>query len=99
MSEGRRDVSNASARASRRTRHATLGIIPAMTDRGLPSADASPACPFVAFEDDDVGVPALGEMVRGARAHDPAADDDNVSCLFHGWMITVERWNGGRVER
>ena len=23
-----------------------------MTDRGLPSADASPACPFVAFEDD-----------------------------------------------
>ena len=23
-----------------------------MTDRGLPSADGSPACPFVAFEDD-----------------------------------------------
>ena len=23
-----------------------------MTERGLPSADASPACPFVAFEDD-----------------------------------------------
>ena len=26
------------------------GIIAAMTERGLPSADASPACPFVAFE-------------------------------------------------
>ena len=23
-----------------------------MTDRGLPSADGSPACPFVAFEDE-----------------------------------------------
>jgi nucleoid-associated protein YgaU len=31
---------------------ATRGIIPAMTERGLPSADASPACPFVAFEDE-----------------------------------------------
>ena len=28
------------------------GIIGGMTDRGLPSADGSPACPFVAFEDD-----------------------------------------------
>jgi nucleoid-associated protein YgaU len=28
------------------------GIIDPMTDRGLPSADGSPACPFVAFEDD-----------------------------------------------
>ena len=28
------------------------GIIAAMTERGLPSADASPACPFVAFEDE-----------------------------------------------
>ena len=28
------------------------GIIPAMTERGLPSADGSPACPFVAFEDE-----------------------------------------------
>ena len=28
------------------------GIIPGMTERGLPSADASPACPFVAFEDE-----------------------------------------------
>ena len=26
-----------------------------MTERGLPSADASPACPFVAFEDDRDG--------------------------------------------
>jgi nucleoid-associated protein YgaU len=28
------------------------GIIDRMTDRGLPSADGSSACPFVAFEDD-----------------------------------------------
>ena len=28
------------------------GIIDPMTDRGLPTADGSPACPFVAFEDD-----------------------------------------------
>ncbi len=28
------------------------GIIGGMTDRGLPTADGSPACPFVAFEDD-----------------------------------------------
>jgi len=28
------------------------GIIERMTDRGLPSADGSPACPFVALEDD-----------------------------------------------
>jgi LysM repeat protein len=28
------------------------GIIGPMTDRGLPSADGSPACPFVALEDD-----------------------------------------------
>jgi LysM repeat protein len=28
------------------------GIIAAMTDRGAPTADGSPACPFVAFEDD-----------------------------------------------
>ena len=30
----------------------TAGIIGPMTERGLPSADGSPACPFVAFEDD-----------------------------------------------
>jgi hypothetical protein len=30
----------------------SAGIIAAMTERGLPSADASPACPFVAFEDE-----------------------------------------------
>jgi hypothetical protein len=28
------------------------GIIPAMTERGLPLVDGAPACPFVAFEDD-----------------------------------------------
>ena len=28
------------------------GIIPAMTERGLPIVDGAPACPFVAFEDD-----------------------------------------------
>jgi LysM repeat protein len=28
------------------------GIIAAMTERGLPSADGAPACPFVAFADD-----------------------------------------------
>jgi LysM repeat protein len=30
----------------------TAGIIPAMTERGLPLVDGAPACPFVAFEDD-----------------------------------------------
>jgi LysM repeat protein len=33
-------------------RPAAAGIIDSMTDRGLPSADGSQACPFVAFEDD-----------------------------------------------
>ena len=32
----------------------SLGIIPAMTERGLP-AEGAPACPFVAFEDDRDG--------------------------------------------
>jgi hypothetical protein len=31
------------------------GIIPPMTDRGLPIVDGAPACPFVAFEDDRDG--------------------------------------------
>jgi LysM repeat protein len=35
-----------------RNERSTAGIIDRMTDRGLPSADGSPACPFVAFEDD-----------------------------------------------
>jgi len=35
---------------ARRRRRA--GIIPAMTERGLPSTEGSPACPFVAFDDD-----------------------------------------------
>ena len=39
-------------RVGRRLRVGTPGIIAAMTERGLPSADASPACPFVAFEDE-----------------------------------------------
>src|SRR5688500_1712775 len=39
-------------RARRPPRTGAPGIIAAMTERGLPSADASPACPFVAFEDE-----------------------------------------------
>ena len=31
------------------------GIIPAMSERGLPIVDGAPACPFVAFEDDRDG--------------------------------------------
>lgn len=32
--------------------HPVAGIMPAMTDRGLPIVDGAPACPFVAFEDE-----------------------------------------------
>ncbi len=32
--------------------HGRAGIIAAMTERGLPSTEGSPACPFVAFDDD-----------------------------------------------
>ena len=38
--------------AGRRPRADAPGIIAAMTEHELPSADASPACPFVAFEDE-----------------------------------------------
>jgi hypothetical protein len=31
---------------------AATGMIPSMTDRGLPIVDGAPACPFVAFDDD-----------------------------------------------
>jgi hypothetical protein len=37
---------------SRRIVRAPARIIGAMTERGLPSVDGAPACPFVAFEDD-----------------------------------------------
>jgi LysM repeat protein len=37
---------------SRRSADAPARIIGAMTERGLPSVDGAPACPFVAFEDD-----------------------------------------------
>jgi nucleoid-associated protein YgaU len=34
------------------TAEGSAGIIASMTERGAPSADTSPACPFVAFEDE-----------------------------------------------
>ena len=56
MSERRKGLSNAWTRwrsgVTAPTGRAAASIIPAMTERGLPSADTSPACPFVAFEDD-----------------------------------------------
>ena len=53
MSEPLTGMSNAHRIAvRRRPRVGAPGIIAAMTERGLPSADASPACPFVAFEDE-----------------------------------------------
>ena len=35
------------------------------------------------FEDDYVRAAALGEMIRGAGAHDSAADDNDVGACFH----------------
>mgnify|MGYP000350744755 CR=1 FL=1 len=53
MSEPRASVSNARRRlAGDGSAHGIAGIIGRMSERGLPSVDASPACPFVAFEDD-----------------------------------------------
>lgn len=48
------------ARLDDASRRRAAGIIPAMTERGLPPVDGSPACPFVAFDDD-----------RDARADEP----------------------------
>jgi len=47
---GPRATTEPSARA--RPPPQCAGIIPAMSDRGLPIVDGAPACPFVAFEDD-----------------------------------------------
>ena len=53
VSEPPSGVSNARRiRAGRTPATSPAGIIAAMTERGLPSADGSPACPFVAFEDE-----------------------------------------------
>ncbi len=45
---------------------------------------------LVRLEDDDIGAPALGEVVGGGGAHDAASDDDRVGCGLHGggrWMV------------
>src|SRR5262249_25071416 len=67
---------------------------PARLGRGIVLAHARRALPGAArgdealVDDDHVADAALGQMKRGARAGDPAPDDDDVRSQCHGSTLT-----------
>src|SRR5262249_49097391 len=54
---------------------------------------------LAAFHDEHVRASTLGEVVRGARAHDSAADDDDVGCPLHrGVLASSSARYGARMK-